>query len=471
MIGVLARRLPTTVLLACALAGGGVACSRGRTAADAARGDAASAEAGLAAPAEAASAEVDRVAPADASTPAADVEIADEDAAPAPPAPPAEPPSDPWPTTEPCRMAARLTWSASAGRMSLPPTPPTPIDGLDAVAIAIDPGWNACVVEAGGGASCWGISIRGALGDDPEGRARPGRIPGLADVAEIRPADSHACACLADGTVNCFGTASDGRLGPALTEGWTETPVGVPGLAGVARLAVGFGFGCALGEDAVVRCWGRNDAGQLGDGTRENRAEPAPVVRLRAAAAIAAAGEQVCAVLPDRTVRCWGDMVATMCGDAYPTPVDLPDAAGVAEVAVGWDHACLRLEDGTVRCWGGDEGGQLGIGWRGRQYLPVTVPDLSGVVRIAAGEGVTCAIREDRTVRCWGKNHCGQVDGGASGALYLDVPTVVPGLADVRDVAVGAGQTCALREDGSVWCWGATTPEQIGACLHAGFPE
>lgn len=364
-------------------------------------------------------------------------------------------------------MAARLSWSARAKKMSVAPTPPTPVPGISgALAIAIDPGWNTCAVLADRSAACWGISIRGALGDDPRGRSRPAPIPGLASVEEIRPADSHACARLTDGTVRCFGAALDGRLGPAVSEGWVETPVAVPGLTGVARIASGFGFSCAIGSGGAS-CWGRNESGQLGDGTRTSRAAPAPIVRLRGATAISVGGAQACAVLADRTVRCWGDMVATMCRDAYPIPVDVPGLAGVAEVAVGWDHACARLDDGTVRCWGGDEGGQLGRS-SGSRYLPAPVEGLRDVARIATGEGVSCAVLRDGTVRCWGKNDCGQADGGASGSLYSSAPTPVPGLTEVRELAVGAYQSCALRRDGSVFCWGATTAEQLDACLGKG---
>jgi len=390
------------------------------------------------------------------------------DAPEAPDAPAAQAP--PWPTREPCRLAARKVWHEEVRRMEPPPTPPSPVEGLPAaLALALDEGWNACAVTPDHGATCWGVGIRGPLADDPEARSRPGPIAGLADVALVLPAQTpHACTLGLDGSVSCFGAPNNRKLGSAANETWwSEAPARVVGLPKTRALAVGFGFSCALAEDGTVRCWGRNDSGQLGDGTREPRRTPAPVPGLTGVAAIAAGREQACAVLEDRTVRCWGDMLATFCREEVPVPVPVPGLAGVAQLSVGWDHACAVLEDGTVRCWGENDGGQLGDGSWTHRFTPVAVAGLTDAAAVEAGDGVTCAVRRDGTVVCWGKNQCGQADGGASGRPYLETPTPVPGVTGVAQLAVGGMQTCARRTDDGVLCWGATTPPQFAACLAA----
>ncbi|MBN1770268.1 MAG: hypothetical protein JXB32_03310 [Deltaproteobacteria bacterium] len=375
-----------------------------------------------------------------------------------------------WPTGEPCRLAARKVWHAEAKRMELPPTAPAPVDGLPTVLdLAIDEGWNTCAVTPERGVACWGVGIRGLVAEDPDVRGRPGPIAGLADVAAIRPAQTpHACALGVDGSVVCFGAANNRKLGSAANETtWTETPEPVAGLPRATALAVGFGFTCALVEDRTVHCWGRNESGQLGDGTREPRTAPALVPGLSDVTAISAGREQACAVLADRTVRCWGEMLATRCPDPFVAPVAVPGLADVVQLAVGWDHACAVVADGTVRCWGEGEGGQLGDGALARRFTPIAVPGLADVAAVEAGDGVTCALRKDGTVACWGKNHCGQADGGTSDRVYLDVPAAIPGVAEVAQLAVGGMQTCVRRTDGGVLCWGATTPSQLGACLAA----
>jgi hypothetical protein len=389
------------------------------------------------------------------------------------PAPPtsADPDAPAWPTEEPCRPGASKVWHAEARPMPVPPTAPAPVDGLpSALALAIDEGWNTCAVTPDRRAACWGVTIRGAVQDDPDVRGRPAPIEGLADVVAVFPSGTpHACALRMDGSVACFGAPNDRKLGSAANEtGWGETPRSIEGLPPTAGLAVGFGFACALAvDDGAVRCWGRNESGQLGNRTLDSRSTPAPVPGLTGVTSIAAGREQTCALLADGTVRCWGDMLATRCAEQVPVPVEVPGLADAVQISVGWDHACATLADGTVRCWGDGEGGQIGDGALERRFLPAAVAGISEAAAVEAGDGVTCALRRDRAVLCWGKNQCGQVDGGASGRPYHATPVPVPGVADVVQLAVGGMQTCALRSDGVVLCWGATTPSQLMACLAA----
>src|SRR5881397_3725182 len=63
---------------------------------------------------------------------------------------------------------------------------------------------------------------------------------------------------------------------------------------------------CALLPDRTVQCWGRNDDGQLGDGTRTSSSTPVPVGGLTGAAAVTGGFYHTCALLGDGTVQCWG---------------------------------------------------------------------------------------------------------------------------------------------------------------------
>ncbi|MBI5499184.1 MAG: hypothetical protein HY907_03005 [Deltaproteobacteria bacterium] len=390
----------------------------------------------------------------------------------------AEPPG--WPTSEPCRQSARKVFADYAKPMSVAPTPPGPVPGLTTTtALAMDEGWNTCVVTPEGAAVCWGATIGGLLREDPENhdipvadpenRGRPMLVAGFAGLVSILPSGApHACGLRGDGTVGCFGLNRDGQLGrPAFEPTWSDVPLAIEGLPAVLSLAVGHAFACALVEGGGVLCWGRNESGQLGDGTRASRPTPAAVPGLGGAKAIAAGREQACALLSDGTVRCWGDMLATRCLDPFVSPTPVPELAGVIELSVGWDLGCAVLGGGGVRCWGDGEGGQLGNGELARSFLPVAVAGIEDAAAVEAGDGVACALRRDGTVACWGKNQCGQVDGGASGKVYVAEPAAVPGVSDVVELAVGGMQTCARRKDGAVLCWGATTPPQFSACLLA----
>jgi alpha-tubulin suppressor-like RCC1 family protein len=86
--------------------------------------------------------------------------------------------------------------------------------------------------------------------------------------------------------------------------------------------------------------------------------------------------------------------------------------------------------------------------------------------RIAAGVAGNhvCAVKEDGTVRCWGSNSSGQLGNGTGGAGQFSASPVTVGsnLTDAVAVAVGTAHSCALRATGSVACWGANSSGTLG---------
>ncbi len=153
------------------------------------------------------------------------------------------------------------------------------------------------------------------------------------------------------------------------------------------------------------------------------------------------------------------------------------DYAGpkVAQVAAGNLHTCALLEEGTVWCWGRCSEGQCGNGDdRSPIPTPTEVTGLSDVRRLVSGYGYSCAIKNDDTLWCWGANSQEQIFPDSD--TYKLSPTNV-GLADVQQASLAYEHTCALVDNVGVQCWGAYNngasdrPDGLGdaSWVSAGF--
>jgi alpha-tubulin suppressor-like RCC1 family protein len=86
------------------------------------------------------------------------------------------------------------------------------------------------------------------------------------------------------------------------------------------------------------------------------------------------------------------------------------------------------------------------------------------VAQVAVGAGHTCSLLADGTVWCWGVDAKGfsQRVGIGAPVLAYPRPVLMTGLANVADLRAGEFHTCAKRTDGTVWCWGHNESGQLG---------
>jgi alpha-tubulin suppressor-like RCC1 family protein len=111
-------------------------------------------------------------------------------------------------------------------------------------------------------------------------RKSPVAVVGLTGVTALEAGDFHTCAVLTGGTVKCWGANFSGQVGDGSIDVGRLSPVVVPGLAGVSKVAAGAAHSCALLGGGTVRCWGSNSEGQLGDGFASYRLSPGRVLGL-----------------------------------------------------------------------------------------------------------------------------------------------------------------------------------------------
>jgi len=224
------------------------------------------------------------------------------------------------------------------------------------------------------------------------------------------------------------------------------------------------GDGVANGEDdfpfdAACSEFGDTNCGACGRGCAAGLHCTADARCTRQALSVAAGESHTCAVVDSGSVFCWGGKSQNLLGTdvdewEYVVPVAVADLERATRVWVARSHSCALLTDGTARCWGDDDDGQLGDGSEVVGFgSVVTVRGLSDARKLALGDEHSCALRNSGTVECWGANYaltCGQPEYYAE--LWEPVP--VKDLAGAIDVAAGYSHTCAVLTDGTARCWG-----------------
>ena len=132
---------------------------------------------------------------------------------------------------------------------------------------------------------------------------------------------------------------------------------------------------------------------------------------------------------------------------------------GVVAISAGIDFSCAVTQIGDVYCWGKNDIGQLGVatpsindGGYHTALNPVKVSGLSGAVSVASGWAHSCAMRNDGSVWCWGDNSRGEA--GHPSFLDQPVPVRVTGLPAAASIHASGFGTCAVTVAGEVWCWG-----------------
>lgn len=193
---------------------------------------------------------------------------------------------------------------------------------------------------------------------------------------------------------------------------------------------------------------------------------------------VATSGVHTLVIAPDGTVLCQGRNNVKQCGvpgdaggqwaEKLTPVVGVPK--GLAVATGDSDHSMVLGVDGRVYQWGENPYGLLGGTERGStraRVAPTVVPDLVGVTEIAACRNAGAALRDDGTVWMWGADQEGLL---ATGTIFRSgenakeyyVPRRIPGLQEVTAIACGRAHMVALRKDGTVWTWGANKNGQLG---------
>lgn len=323
-----------------------------------------------------------------------------------------------------------------------------------------------------------GLEGRAPLGIDPTHPNQPlsptgddqhieGRARTPVDMMVTADRD-HACALDPKGAVWCWGRWRGGD-GHAVSR--------IEGLGAVVEVRSGGGTTCARHHDGRVSCWGSGFEGKLGNGASGDSETPVSVRSLHDAEQISVGASFACVLRTGGEVGCWGESRSGQLGDAVyadaiapwrATWVEIPGLAHASQVEAGDMHGCAILgpKPGSVVCWGHngyEQAGQLRV-----QHVttPTPVQGLTDVTQLAVGDRHSCAVRQSGSIACWGSYEPYLISEGIYGKTSA-IPVAIDGLEDIVEVAVGSRFTCARDRVGQVYCWGVNTD---GVCGQEAVP-
>ncbi|MCL2788082.1 MAG: Ig-like domain-containing protein [Micrococcales bacterium] len=378
---------------------------------------------------------------------------------------------------------------------AIPPASPTsgPAGGGTVVSGEIPPGFTAVdggdttgyALDREGRVWTWGYNTYGQLGHaTPTNPSPPVRLKAgawtLPEFTAIAAGYAAGYALEENGRIWAWGYNNYGQLGNGNdTNSSAPVPMqATPGpLPKFTAIAAGPATGYALDEGGDIWAWGRNNFGQLGDGT--NVPHSLSPVRVRAASgvlpvftAIAAGGLSSYALDKQGEVWAWGYNSNGQLGDGTTTdsrtPVRLHAASGTlpefTAIAAGGYTAYALDKAGGVWAWGNNSDGQLGDGTTTDSKTPVRVWNPTGVRFAAIGSGAAAGYALDDTgaVWAWGRNDNGQLGNGTSTPSLTPVRVSSGTLPKFTAIGQGADTGYALGERGDLWAWGSNYYGQLG---------
>ncbi|MBL8605101.1 MAG: hypothetical protein JNK72_24440 [Myxococcales bacterium] len=176
--------------------------------------------------------------------------------------------------------------------------------------------------------------------------------------------------------------------------------------------------------------------------------------------------EHLCGLTAEGRVYCRGDNRFGQCAQplsvetvTVPTEVALPMPA--VRLTVSVNRTCVTLLDRSLYCWGSYYNERRSDGTLIEDTTPRLWESLGRIIHVSSGV-VTCAVKVDGTVWCWGPRRYGLLGDAVNieppdldlPNAYALEPVQIEGITDAIEVTHGAGVTCALRRDNAVWCWG-----------------
>lgn len=295
--------------------------------------------------------------------------------------------------------------------------------------------YHSCGVNINRSAFCWGANGDGQLGaGTTTNSAVPVAISGAHSFARVSAGEYHSCGVTmvkGYGPALCWGSNFWAQLGSGTSTPSSNVPVALAGSQTFAAVSAGNHHICGVSTAGTAYCWGFNFYGQLGNGTTNGmRYVPVAVSGSHTFASVSAGGFHACGVTTVGTAFCWGRNNNGQVGDGTTNDVNVPAAVAgnlrFASVSAGENHTCGVTTSKRAYCWGSNASGQLGAGNVPSSSVPVLVLGRHAFASVSAGGSHSCGVTSKGRAYCWGRNTEGELGDGTNIGTHVPVAVTKP---------------------------------------------
>lgn len=321
---------------------------------------------------------------------------------------------------------------------------------------SVVPGHHVTCGLTSAGSYCWGKlpSPNGGSPDLPV----PARTPGGVAFAQVYAGNEYACGLTAAGDAYCWGANENGVLGDG-TRTSRAVPTPVVGGLRFSSLALGPFHACGLAAEGAAYCWGINGDGELGNGTGHGSLVPVAVSGNLRFRTITAGPGRTCALAPSGQAYCWGRSLLRI--GPSTVPVAVPGGHTFVAISAGGAVACALTPGGEALCWGS-------FAFVHETGTPTAVPGGLTFTSIATGGLHACGVTASGAGYCWGRGIAGEL---GTGSDDNPVPAPISGNLRFSRLHLSTSHACGLALNGAAYCWGNGLHGQLGNGTHFSTTE
>jgi len=343
------------------------------------------------------------------------------------------------------------------------PTPsPTPAPGNESYVQFVTNGDSRCGISAGGQLQCWGMLLSSPMDGTGNNGFATYDHPEVIDFGQAyqdivignRGGYPHWCGITDAGVLKCWGSNLFGQVGDGTTTS-RVLPSEIDSGTLYKKISIGgdgsSGHSCGITLNGVLKCWGSGQYVGVGDGTTAQRLTPTVIDPGVLYNSISVGNESFCGITDGGILKCWGENFRHFqIGDGTSvnrnSPVVIDSGTSYKFIKTSYTMTCGITLAGVSKCWGT---GYINGTWQYQNRPTVIGTDFQ---EIALGDAHICGLTTSSAVKCWGMNFFGSVGNGTTSPQ--NTPETIDSGGPYSRIFAGGSQSCGMTSVGILRCWG-----------------